>query len=97
MAMYICAYQTVTDQGNKVLTEAQNMSSYLSQYDTDLKNDLSPWKETDTVRPTFDTAKNGVLTQAQGYAEFGQKLGKHIVKVSDDIKKLDDKLATLKV
>ncbi len=97
MAMYICAYETVTSQGEKTVTESKQMSEYLQQYDTELNKNLSPWKETDTVRPTFDKAKDGVLAQAQNYAEYGQKLGEHIKKVSTKIKELDTKLGQLKV
>lgn len=97
MSIYRCQYSVVTAEGENIEQTSTQMSEDLSKYDTDLKANLSPWKDEDTVRPTFDKAKDGVIEEAQKYAEFGEKLGQHIQRASEKIKTLDSDLAGLKI
>lgn len=95
MAKYVCDFSEVTRVGNELCSLAEDLKSYVNNYDSKVQGDLSSWNG--TAKSAFIGQCSAQIDIANSNAEMLNELGEFIIKAAQSIKQLEDELSSLDI
>lgn len=95
MAVLVCNFQDVEEQGNITCDNAKDMDENISAYKTKLDDKLSGW--TGTAKEEFNASNEYLIQNAQKVAAVNDSLGEFILIAKDAIYELEEELATMNI
>lgn len=95
MAKYVCDFSEVNRIGNELCSLAEELKSYVNNYDSKVQGDLSSWDG--AAKSAFIGQCTAQISIANSNAEMLNELGDFIKNASQSIEQLDDELASLDI
>ena len=95
MPKYVCDFETVKDNGNKMLDIAKSISSSINTYSQTIDKDLSSWEG--VAKNSFDKTNTNQIEAGKKTANYVNEKGEFILKVANSIEQLETELASLTI
>lgn len=95
MAKFVCDFEQVTAIGEKLCDSASDVISSVSNYDSRIDGDLSPWSG--SAKGSFESTNSSQIENARSDAEYINALGEFVKQASSSIQKVEEELANLTI
>ena len=94
MAKFVCDYEKVVAEGEKIRQNADSMTNTISSYAQNAESTLSGWSQ-GTAKSSFSSSLNSQAVQAD--AEYLKAVGDYVVESANAIQKLEEEFASMDI
>ena len=95
MAKYVCDFEQVKAQGEKLCKIAGDLSSAISTYSSASSSSLSSWQGNAATQ--FNQSNSSQIKTYTDNAQYINSFGKFVKEAAESIEKLDNELAGLSI
>ena len=95
MAKYVCDFDEVKSNGEKLCQIANELSSAINTYSSSIDSSLSTWQG--SAAETFKQSNSKQVQTSTTNAKYINSLGEFVKQAAESIENLDNELASLSI
>ena len=95
MAKFVCDFDEVYSTGEKLCSIADEMSSSVDSYASNIESDLNSWDG--SAKGSFQTSNESQVQVSKESAEKIKSVGEFVKEASKAIQDLEEELASVKI